>query len=86
MGKWIGAKIRSRKNHAPMIHHMGSVMGIAPFLLPDKNGKRFCNEDCPGQQLENQIELLKGTTAYQIFDAGWKDQLEFMPAFHGVVC
>ena len=30
MGKWIGAKIQSSKNHAPMIHHMGGVMGIAP--------------------------------------------------------
>ena len=86
MGRWIGAKIQSSKNHAPMIHHMGGVMGIAPFLLLDKNGNRFCNEDCPGQQLENQIELLKDTTAYQIFDSSWKDQLEFMPASHGVAC
>ena len=84
MGAWIGAKIQ--QNHAPMIHHMGGTMGIAPFLLLDENGKRFCNEDCPGQQLENQIELIKDFTCYQIWDGNWKDQLEYMPASHGVAC
>ena len=84
MGAWIGAKIQ--QNHAPMIHHMGGVMGIAPFLLLNKDGKRFCNEDCPGQQLENQIEMLRDFTCFQIWDNNWTEQLEYMPASHGVAC
>ncbi len=84
MGHFIGARVQ--QNHAPMIHHMGGVMGIAPFLLLDKDGRRFCNEDCPGQQLENQIEMLRDFTCYQIFDSRWPQELEFMPASHGVAC
>lgn len=92
LGAWANAAIQ--KHHAPMIHHMGGgadisgegVMGIAGFLQLDLNGKRFMNEDVPGQQVENQIELLKDKTSYQIWDANWKDQLKYMPAGHGVAC
>lgn len=92
LGAWAGAAIE--KHHAPMIHHMGGgagldgegVMGIAAFLQLDKNGKRFMNEDIPGQQYENQIELLKDKTSYQFWDANWKEQLPYMPAGHGVAC
>ena len=61
-----------------MIHHMGGgaepvrvmgVMGNAGFLNLDLNGKRFMNEDLPGQQLENQIELQKNRESWQIFDS-----------------
>lgn len=84
LGAWAGVKIQ--QSHAPMIHHMGGAMGITPFLLLNINGDRFTNEDVPGQQLENQIELTPQHTAYQIFDAGWPEQVEYMPAGHGVVC
>ena len=86
MAVWAGA--RMQQSHAPMIHHMGTpgVMGIAPFLLLNRDGKRFCNEDLPGQQLENQIEQQPGRCAYQIFDAKWPEQLCHMPAGHGVAC
>lgn len=86
MAVWAGARLQ--QSHAPMIHHMGTpgVMGIAPFLLLNRNGERFCNEDLPGQQLENQIELQPGQCAYQIFDAKWPEQLAHMPAGHGVAC
>lgn len=92
LGAWADAAIQM--HHAPMIHHMGGgadisgegVMGIAGFLQLDKSGKRFMNEDVPGQQVENQIELLKDKTSYQIWDANWKDQLQYMPAGHGVAC
>lgn len=63
---------------------MGGPLGISPYLLLDKRGERFCREDIPGQQLENQIELCADLTAYQIFDSLWKDQLKFMPGGHGV--
>lgn len=92
MGMWAGAVVQQA--HAPTIHHMGGgadlagvgVMGIAGFLNLDMNGKRFMNEDLPGQQIENQIELLKDRKSWQIFDANWPQQLPFMPAVHGGAC
>jgi uncharacterized protein with FMN-binding domain len=92
LGMWVGAKVQ--QDHAPMIHHMGGgadlegvgVMGNAGFLNLDMNGKRFMNEDLPGQQLENQIEIVKDRKSWQIFDAGWPEQLPYMPAAHGGAC
>lgn len=62
------------------------VMGNAGFLNLDLNGKRFMNEDLPGQQLENQIELQKNRESWQIFDSNWPEQLPYMPAAHGGAC
>ena len=89
LGMWAGAQVQ--QSHAPMIHHMGGgadlagvgVMGNAGFLNLDLNGKRFMNEDLPGQQLENQIELQKNRESWQIFDSNWPEQLPYMPAAHG---
>jgi uncharacterized protein with FMN-binding domain len=80
LGMWAGAQVQ--QSHAPMIHHMGGgadlagvgVMGNAGFLNLDLNGKRFMNEDLPGQQLENQIELQKNRESWQIFDSNWPSQ------------
>ena len=57
-----------------------------PNLLVNAFGKRFMNEDLPGQQIQNQIELQKNMTTWQIFDAAWPEQLPFMPAEHGGAC
>lgn len=92
LGMWAGAQVQ--QSHAPMIHHMGGgadlsgvgVMGNAGFLNLDLNGKRFMNEDLPGQQLENQIELQKNRESWQIFDSNWPQQLSYMPAAHGGAC
>ncbi|MCD8084475.1 MAG: FAD-binding protein [Clostridiales bacterium] len=92
LGMWVGARVQQA--HAPMIHHMGGgadlsgvgVMGIAGFLNLDMNGKRFMNEDLPGQQVENQIEIQKDKKTWQIFDANWPEQLPYMPAEHGGAC
>jgi hypothetical protein len=92
LGMWAGAQVQ--QDHAPMIHHMGGgadlsgvgVMGNAGFLNLDMNGKRFMNEDLPGQQLENQMEIVKGRKSWQIFDANWPEQLPYMPAAHGGAC
>lgn len=92
LGMWAGAAVQH--DHAPMIHHMGGgadsagvgVMGISGYLNLDMNGKRFMNEDLPGQQVENQIELQKGRTTWQIFDSNWPEQLPYFPAAHGVAC
>ena len=92
LGMWAGAQVQ--QSHAPMIHHMGGgadlagvgVMGNAGFLNLDLNGKRFMNEDLPGQQLENQIELQKNRESWQIFASNWPEQLPYMPAAHGGAC
>ena len=92
LGMWAGAQVQ--QSHAPRIHHMGGgadlagvgVMGNAGFLNLDLNGKRFMNEDLPGQQLENQIELQKNRESWQIFDSNWPEQLPYMPAAHGGAC
>lgn len=92
LGMWAGAQVQ--QSHAPMIHHMGGgadlagvgVMGNAGFLNLDLNGKRFMNEDLPGQQLENQIELQKNRESWQIFDSNWPEQLPYMPTAHGGAC
>lgn len=92
LGMWAGAQVQ--QSHAPMIHHMGGgadlagvgVMGNAGFLNLDLNGKRFMNEDLPGQQLENQIELQKNRESWQIFDSNWPEKLPYMPAAHGGAC
>lgn len=92
MGAWIGAAIEQW--HAPMIHHMGGgagadgrgVIGNNGFLWLNLRGERFMNEDIPGQQLENQVELQPQRKAYQFFDASWPEQLQYFPAAHGVAC
>ena len=92
LGMWAGALVQ--QSHAPMIHHMGGgadlagvgVMGNAGFLNLEMNGKRFMNEDLPGQQLENQMELVKNRESWQIFDSNWPEQLPYMPAAHGGAC
>ena len=60
--------------------------GTAPMLMLNSRGKRFMNEDLPGQQLENQIELQKNRESWQIFDSSWPEQLPYMPAAHGGAC
>ncbi len=84
MGAWIGAKVQDF--HAPMTHHMGSGMGVTPFLQINKHGLRFMNESIPGQQLENQIELQPDQTSFQIYDSKWPEQIPYMPANHGGLC
>lgn len=84
MGAWAGAKVQDF--HAPMTHHMGSGMGVTPFLQINKHGERFMNESIPGQQLENQIELQPEHTSFQIYDSSWPEQIPYMPANHGGLC
>ncbi|MDO4547582.1 MAG: FAD-dependent oxidoreductase [Clostridia bacterium] len=84
LGAWVGAKVQDY--HAPMTHHMGSGMGVTPFLQINLRGERFMNESIPGQQLENQIELQPEHTSFQIYDSNWPDQIPYMPANHGGLC
>lgn len=85
MALWIGAKLQDSP-HAPMAHHMGSVFGVSDFLLLDSRGKRFVNEDAPGQQIGSQIENLPDKTAWQIIDGNWKQYIPKEYPSHGNVC
>ena len=66
LGMWAGAQVQ--QDHAPMIHHMGGgadlagvgVMGNAGFLNLDMNGRRFMNEDLPGQQIKTRLSCRRG--------------------------
>lgn len=84
MAAWAGVALQQW--HAPMIHHMGGVIGNNGYLWLNLAGKRFMNEDLPGQQLENQLEKQPGHMAYQFFDAAWPEQLQYFPAAHGTAC
>lgn len=85
MGMWAGAKMQDNP-HAPMGHHMGGALGASGFLLLDINGERFVNEDCPGQQINNQINMLPGKVAWQIADGNWKQYVPKITPNHGSVC
>ena len=92
MAAWAGVALQQW--HAPMIHHMGGGAGIGGrgvignngYLWLNLAGKRFMNEDLPGQQLENQVENQPQRKAYQFFDAAWPEQLAYFPMAHGVAC
>lgn len=85
MGAWINAAIT--QHHAPMIHYMGdfSSVGTSPFLRLNKLGKRFMNEDMPGQQVQNQAEVQPGKMFWTIFDSKWAEQVPNFQAMHGGV-
>jgi succinate dehydrogenase/fumarate reductase flavoprotein subunit len=92
LGDWAGAAIQ--EHHAPMIHWMAKLLGgvgmdmspigTAPFLHLNRDGKRFMNEDVPGQQMENQIESQPERMCYQIWDSNWSKQWESFPVKHGM--
>ena len=79
MGMWVGARMEPGP-HATMTPHTGGPLGVDGFLLVDRRGRRFVNEDVGGQQLQNQISRLPGRRAWQIFDAKWKNEIGTMDA------
>jgi len=85
MGLWSGA-LMQQTLHAPMTHHMGGPVGNTPFLHLNLHGKRFMNEDVPGQQLHNQIEIQPDKTSWQIYDSNWKKYIPFNSSNHGSGC
>ena len=87
MGMLAGVMLEDQP-FAPMTHQMGASkgMGSACFLELNRDGERFCNEDVPGQQLENQIEAQPGQYTYQFFDGAWADELPYFKPEHGAAC
>jgi hypothetical protein len=85
LGAWVNAAIS--QHHAPMAHYMGEMnsIGASPYLRLNKLGKRFMNEDVPGQQVTNQTESQPGQTFWTIFDSSWPEQLKYFQAMHASV-
>lgn len=94
MGMWAGGHMELGP-HAPMTHHMGGPLGVDGFLQLDINGKRFMNEDIPGQNIADQLSRVPvgtdpvtgepGLRSWQIFDAKWPTEIAHMPDGHGYV-
>jgi hypothetical protein len=82
MGAWINAAIQ--QHHPPMIHYMGvSGVGTSPYLRLNALGKRFMNEDIPGQQVQNQMEGAPRRKMFTIWDSAWTEQLQYFQPQHG---
>ncbi|MDR0500606.1 MAG: FAD-dependent oxidoreductase [Coriobacteriales bacterium] len=84
MGIWAGGQMELGP-HAPMTHHMGGALGVDAFLQLNMEGKRFMNEDIPGQNIADQLSRQPGGTSWQIFDSKWPEQLLSQPTGHGYV-
>ena len=72
---------------------VGGALGVDSFLQLNMEGKRFMNEDVPGQNIADEHtrqpvakdpELAKaGVKSWQIFDSKWPEQIIHMPDGHG---
>ncbi len=92
MGIWAGGRMENGP-HAPMAHHMGAALGVDSYLHLNNQGKRFMDEDIPGQNLTQMLcrqpvsddpeKAAADIRSYQIFDAAWPEQIINMPDGHG---
>jgi hypothetical protein len=53
----------------------GGGIGTSPYLRLDVNGRRFMNEDVPGQQVQNAAESIPDRRFFTIFDSKWVEQI-----------
>lgn len=92
MGIWAGGRMENGP-HAPMAHHMGAALGVDSYLQLNMQGKRFMDEDIPGQNLTQMLcrqpvsddpeKAAQDIRSYQIFDSKWPEQIIDMPDGHG---
>jgi fumarate reductase flavoprotein subunit len=81
MAMWVGA-VMENSPHAPM-SHMFHVMGTDAFLLVNKYGKRFYNEDADTESMANQTYEQGGV--WVVFDDSWENDVVHMgPGFKRV--
>jgi fumarate reductase flavoprotein subunit len=84
MAMWAGA-VMEPAPHAPMTHGFAGPLGNAPFLQVNTVGERFQNEDVPSQSYTNAVERQPGQVAWQVFDAGYPEELPAMGIGHGKI-
>ena len=81
MAAWAGAAPEFSAA-AVMTHSFGGALGCDPFLLVNKNGDRFCNEDVPGHLLSQVTIRQPEQKTFQIFDSKYPEQVHTMPNGH----
>jgi fumarate reductase flavoprotein subunit len=74
MAMWIGA-VMEKPPHAPL-NDMTHAMGTNAFLLVNRHGERFCNEDLDTEAMARQAEEQNG--CWLIIDASWPEDLPRM--------
>jgi fumarate reductase flavoprotein subunit len=77
MAMWIGA-VMEPGPHAHISHGFPGPLGCDAFLQVNLKGERFQNEDIPGQSYTNQIERQPGRTAWQVYDAKYPEEVQYM--------
>ena len=84
MALWAGAKMQDYPcSMSHLVANACSCFGTVPFLMLDRDGRRFMNEDVQGQQYAESVRQLPERRAFQIFDAAWPEEMPFMPYGHG---
>lgn len=85
MAIWAGGMMEPGP-HAHMSHAFAggfSGLGATAALQLNKFGKRFMNEDVPGQSYTNQIIRQPGAFGWQIWDSNWEDMVMHQSIGHG---
>jgi succinate dehydrogenase/fumarate reductase flavoprotein subunit len=85
MAVWAGGRMEPAP-HAHMSHSFaGGFGGIGNTvtLHLNLNGKRFMNEDVPGQVFTNQLLRQPEHTSFQIFDSTWASRIDNQNLGHG---
>ena len=84
MGMWVGGMMQAIP-HPHMAHGTPGDQGAYPGLLLDINGRRFTNEDVPGQNFANIAELQPRMVWYLVTDANYPNHLPMQQPGHGAV-
>lgn len=79
MGYWAGGHIEEGP-HCAMCHGDLGKLGVDAFLQLNANGERFINEDLTNDHFSSALVRQPGALTYQIFDAAYPEQLDFMQA------
>jgi succinate dehydrogenase/fumarate reductase flavoprotein subunit len=85
MAIWAGGRMEVAP-HAHMNHSFAGGfggIGATVALHLNKQGKRFMNEDVPGQVFTNQLVRQPGHTSFQVFDSDWVTQVGLQSVGHG---
>lgn len=85
MAIWAGGMMEPGP-HAHMTHSFAggfSGLGNTAALQINAQGKRFMNEDIPGQPFTNQIIRQPGAFGWQMWDSNWKEMVMHQSIGHG---
>lgn len=77
MGHWAGGHIEEGP-HCAMAHGDLGKLGIDAFLQLNADGLRYINEDLTNDHFASAILRQPDALIYQIFDAGWVEQVPQM--------